>query len=60
MKAQFQGRSTRQQKVRRPNSDQADGDNVPVTPCTSGRAPDQTGKRWALPEEGGEQEKYTF
>lgn len=52
MKAQFQGRSTRQQKVRCPNSDQADGDNVPVTPCTSGRAPDRTGrvKRWAPPK----------
>ncbi|XP_068588395.1 spindle and centriole-associated protein 1 [Cebidichthys violaceus] len=42
IKAQSRGRVIRQQKVRRPNSEQADGDNVPVTPCTSGRAPAQT------------------
>ncbi|KAI3355268.1 hypothetical protein L3Q82_018122 [Scortum barcoo] len=42
MKTRSQGRSTRQQKVCRPTSDQADGHDVPVTPCTSGRAPDQT------------------
>ncbi|TDG97309.1 hypothetical protein EPR50_G00224560 [Perca flavescens] len=32
----------RQQKVHRPNSDHADRDNVPVTPCTSYRAPGHT------------------
>ncbi|XP_035510850.1 spindle and centriole-associated protein 1 [Morone saxatilis] len=42
MKAQSRGRLTRQQKVRRPNSDQADRKDVPVTPCTSGRAQDRT------------------
>ncbi|XP_051267181.1 spindle and centriole-associated protein 1 isoform X2 [Dicentrarchus labrax] len=40
--AQSRGRLTRQQKVRRPITDQADRNNVPVTPCTSGRAPDRT------------------
>ncbi|XP_049420954.1 spindle and centriole-associated protein 1 isoform X1 [Epinephelus fuscoguttatus] len=42
MKAQSRGRGIRRQKAHHPNSDQADRDNVPVTPCTSGRAPDQT------------------
>ncbi|XP_070784482.1 spindle and centriole-associated protein 1 [Enoplosus armatus] len=42
MKAQFQGRSIQQQKVHRRKSYQPDRDNVPVTPCTSGRAPVQT------------------
>ncbi|XP_059183084.1 spindle and centriole-associated protein 1 [Centropristis striata] len=41
MKAQFRGRVQRQ-KVGRPNSELADRENVPVTPCTSGRAPGQT------------------
>ncbi|KAM9337452.1 spindle and centriole-associated protein 1 [Symphorus nematophorus] len=41
MKGQSRGRSIRQQKVNRPNSEQAGRNNVPVTPCTSGRAPDQ-------------------
>ncbi|KAK9527743.1 hypothetical protein VZT92_014277 [Zoarces viviparus] len=41
MKAQSRGRVIQQRKVRRPHSEQADGDNVPVTPCTSGRAPAQ-------------------
>lgn len=42
MKAHSQGRVIQRKKGHRPNSDQADKDNVPVTPCTSGRAPDQT------------------
>ncbi|KAM8731483.1 spindle and centriole-associated protein 1 [Acanthopagrus schlegelii] len=40
MKAKSRGRSIQKQKVSHHNSDQAGGDNVPVTPCTSGRAPD--------------------
>ncbi|KAM6970930.1 spindle and centriole-associated protein 1 isoform 2-T2 [Tautogolabrus adspersus] len=39
MKAQSHGRA--KQKVHHHNSDQADRDDVPVTPCTSGRAPDE-------------------
>ncbi|KAA8580759.1 spindle and centriole-associated protein 1 isoform X1 [Etheostoma spectabile] len=35
-------RVVQQQKVHRPNSAHADKDNVPVTPCTSGRAPGHT------------------
>nr|XP_046226613.1 spindle and centriole-associated protein 1 [Scatophagus argus] len=42
MKAQSRGGSIQQQKVHLLNSDQADRDDVPVTPITSGRAPDQT------------------
>ncbi|XP_041817540.1 spindle and centriole-associated protein 1 [Chelmon rostratus] len=42
MKAKSRGRSMQRQKVHRPESDLADRDNVSVTPCTSGRAPDQT------------------
>ncbi|XP_074478334.1 spindle and centriole-associated protein 1 [Sebastes fasciatus] len=42
MKAHSRNRVIQRQKVQRPNSDQADSDNVPVTPCTSGRAPAQT------------------
>ncbi|XP_031706434.1 spindle and centriole-associated protein 1 isoform X1 [Anarrhichthys ocellatus] len=41
-KMKSRGRVIQQRKVRRPHSEQADGDNVPVTPCTSGRAPAQT------------------
>ncbi|KAM6907940.1 spindle and centriole-associated protein 1 [Lycodopsis pacificus] len=41
MNARSRGRVIQQRKVRRPHSEQADGDNVPVTPCTSGRAPAQ-------------------
>ncbi|XP_070709139.1 spindle and centriole-associated protein 1 isoform X2 [Pempheris klunzingeri] len=40
MKAQSQCRVTLQQKLSRPKSDQADDEDVPVTPCTSGRALD--------------------
>ncbi|XP_020500719.2 spindle and centriole-associated protein 1 [Labrus bergylta] len=39
MKVQSHGRAI--QKVHHPKSDHADRDNVPVTPCTSGRAPDE-------------------
>ncbi|XP_053198468.1 spindle and centriole-associated protein 1 [Scomber japonicus] len=42
MKAKTQSRVVQQQKVHRPIRDQRHRDNVPVTPCTSGRAPDQT------------------
>ncbi|CAK6972863.1 spindle and centriole-associated protein 1 [Scomber scombrus] len=42
MKAKTQSRVVQQQKVNRPIPDQRHRDNVPVTPCTSGRAPDQT------------------
>ncbi|KAE8279870.1 Spindle and centriole-associated protein 1 Coiled-coil domain-containing protein 52 [Larimichthys crocea] len=42
MKAQSWGRSIQQQKIHHANSDQVDRDNVPVTPCASGTAPDQT------------------
>ncbi|XP_028288909.1 spindle and centriole-associated protein 1 isoform X2 [Parambassis ranga] len=40
MKAQSLGRVNQQHKVHHPNPQQ--GDNFPVTPCLSGRAPDQT------------------
>lgn len=43
-KMKSQGRVIQQQKLRRPTSDEADRENVPVTPCTTGRAPDQTGR----------------
>uniref|UniRef100_A0A4W6DKY4 Spindle and centriole-associated protein 1 n=1 Tax=Lates calcarifer TaxID=8187 RepID=A0A4W6DKY4_LATCA len=42
MKAQSRGRSIQQQKVHRPISEKGNRDSVPVTPCTSDRAPDQT------------------
>ncbi|XP_042255247.1 spindle and centriole-associated protein 1 [Thunnus maccoyii] len=42
MKAKTQSRTVQRQKVHRPISDQRHRDDVPVTPCTSGRAPDQT------------------
>ncbi|XP_026216961.1 spindle and centriole-associated protein 1 isoform X2 [Anabas testudineus] len=42
MKAQSQGRVVQQSKIHHSTYHQADGDNVPVTPCASGRAPDQT------------------
>ncbi|KAM7369900.1 hypothetical protein PAMP_011188 [Pampus punctatissimus] len=42
MKAKTQGRMVQQQKILRPIPDQKHADNVPVTPCMSGRAPDQT------------------
>ncbi|XP_026148669.1 spindle and centriole-associated protein 1 isoform X2 [Mastacembelus armatus] len=42
MKARSGARVIQQQKVDRPNYHQAERDNIPVTPCTSGRAPDQT------------------
>ncbi|XP_070842605.1 spindle and centriole-associated protein 1 isoform X1 [Chaetodon trifascialis] len=42
MKAKSRGRLIQRQEVHRPNRDVADRDNVPVTPCPSGRAPDQT------------------
>ncbi|XP_034416507.1 spindle and centriole-associated protein 1 isoform X2 [Cyclopterus lumpus] len=41
-KMKAQSRSIQRQKVRRPNFEQADRDNDPVTPCTSGRASAQT------------------
>lgn len=49
MKAQSRGRVIRQRKVHHPISVQGNGDSVPLTPCTSGRAPEQTGKMsmWA-------------
>ncbi|XP_042366474.1 spindle and centriole-associated protein 1 isoform X2 [Plectropomus leopardus] len=42
MKAQSRRRGTQRQKLCRPNSAQAERDTVPVTPCTSDRAPGQT------------------
>ncbi|XP_054479112.1 spindle and centriole-associated protein 1 [Anoplopoma fimbria] len=42
MKAQSRDRVTQRQKVHHPNSEPADRDNVPVTPCTSGGASAQT------------------
>ncbi|XP_039982227.1 spindle and centriole-associated protein 1 isoform X2 [Xiphias gladius] len=42
MKAQSRGRVIRQRKVHHPISVQGNGDSVPLTPCTSGRAPEQT------------------
>ncbi|KAM4534425.1 spindle and centriole-associated protein 1 isoform 2-T2 [Odontesthes bonariensis] len=41
MKTMSRGR-VQQQKVHHLNCHQGDKDNVPVTPCTSGRGPDQT------------------
>lgn len=59
MKARSRGRFIQQQvSEHRPNFKQANRDDDPVTPCTSGRAPDQTGrlKRWAPPKKGGKQQ----
>ncbi|XP_034085508.1 spindle and centriole-associated protein 1 isoform X1 [Gymnodraco acuticeps] len=39
MKAESLGKGKQRQKAHRPNSEQADQDNAPVTPCTSDRAP---------------------
>ncbi|KAL3040469.1 hypothetical protein OYC64_011482 [Pagothenia borchgrevinki] len=39
MKAESRGKGIQRQKAHRPNSEQADQDNAPVTPCTSDRAP---------------------
>ncbi|KAJ4925730.1 hypothetical protein JOQ06_018450 [Pogonophryne albipinna] len=39
MKAESRGKGKQRQKAHRPNSEQADQDNAPVTPCTSDRAP---------------------
>lgn len=45
MKAQSWGRVTQQQRSEHcPSFDFVDRINDPVTPCTSGRAPDQTGR----------------
>ncbi|XP_069559702.1 spindle and centriole-associated protein 1 isoform X2 [Brachyistius frenatus] len=41
MKAQSLGRVIQQKKVHSPNHHHRNRDNTPVTPCTSGRAPDQ-------------------
>ncbi|XP_022050766.2 spindle and centriole-associated protein 1 isoform X2 [Acanthochromis polyacanthus] len=41
MKMPTRGRVTQQQKVYHPHYHHGDEDNVPVTPCISGRAPDQ-------------------
>ncbi|XP_023129143.2 spindle and centriole-associated protein 1 [Amphiprion ocellaris] len=41
MKKQTGGRVMEEQKVHHPNYHHGDEDNVPMTPCTSGRAPDQ-------------------
>uniref|UniRef100_UPI0037E70CC0 spindle and centriole-associated protein 1 n=1 Tax=Semicossyphus pulcher TaxID=241346 RepID=UPI0037E70CC0 len=41
MKAQSRGRAIQHQKAHHPNSDQADREDVPVTPCTSARPPDE-------------------
>lgn len=66
MKAKTQSRVVQQQKVHRPIPDQRHRDNVPVTPCTSGRAPDQTGRTDKLIKVCGgaittiNQEKYTY
>ncbi|XP_034562126.1 spindle and centriole-associated protein 1 [Notolabrus celidotus] len=40
-KMKAMSRTRAKQKVHHPNSHEADGGNVPVTPCTSGRAPDE-------------------
>ncbi|XP_041824997.1 spindle and centriole-associated protein 1 [Melanotaenia boesemani] len=42
MKTHSRSRVTQQQKGKHPNNHREDRDYVPVTPCTSGRAPDQT------------------
>ncbi|KAM7390477.1 hypothetical protein PAMA_008573 [Pampus argenteus] len=42
MKAKTRGRMVEHRKIHRPIPDQKHADNVPVTPCMSGRAPDQT------------------
>ncbi|KAG7225027.1 hypothetical protein INR49_014482 [Caranx melampygus] len=42
MKAQSRGRVTQPKKVHHAISDQGNGVSAPSTPCTSGRAPDQT------------------
>ncbi|XP_033964807.1 spindle and centriole-associated protein 1 [Pseudochaenichthys georgianus] len=39
MKAESRGKGKQRQKAHRPNSEQADQDSAPVTPCTSDRAP---------------------
>lgn len=44
MKARSQGRAALHRMDHPSNYHQADGDDVPVTPCTSGRAPDQAGR----------------
>ncbi|XP_040921836.1 spindle and centriole-associated protein 1 isoform X2 [Toxotes jaculatrix] len=41
-KARSQGKVIQQKKVHHPISDLENRDGVPLTPCTSGRAPDQT------------------
>ncbi|KAM9332953.1 spindle and centriole-associated protein 1 [Pholidichthys leucotaenia] len=42
MKGLSRGRGAHQQNVHRPNRHQEDDDDIPATPCTSHRAPDQT------------------
>lgn len=44
MKAESRGKGKQRQKAHRPNSEQADQDNAPVTPCTSDRAPGHAGR----------------
>ncbi|KAK5897877.1 hypothetical protein CgunFtcFv8_015341 [Champsocephalus gunnari] len=39
MKAESRGKGKQRQKAHRPNSEQAEQDSAPVTPCTSDRAP---------------------
>lgn len=45
MKALSRGGVIQKQKLCRPVSDHGDRYGVPVTPCTSGREPDQTGEK---------------
>lgn len=61
MKAQSRGRLLQQRKSgHQPPFEQADRDNEPLTPCTSGRTPNLTGwlQRRALPKK--KEEKHVL